>query len=130
MSDKQLQIQENIAGKLENQGYQGIDQSLTTSLFEQGLVGKKENSDYHVIYKANYNKTYYVKTTLSSHFIADCAKNFVNKGFLDFIGMDFQDWCKLPFYTQLFDLVNYHGHLNIFGDPYNAKTLEQLKELV
>lgn len=122
-----LERLEYITSELEDEGYEGIDQDLTISLGEYNIIVKSvSDSGFKAIYQVHYDQTYYCKVTFTARRIGDLIDNYANSGFLNWIGTDLETWSRSSVVMILFDLMQYHGHLNIFGDPYNAVTLTEL----
>ena len=126
-----LEQLEYITGKLKGEGYEGTDVDLTTSLGEYNIIVKPVDSGkertYKALYQTHYNEVeYYCTRCFPPLWIGDLINNHVNDGFLDWIGTDLEPWSRSPVVVILYDLMQYYGHLNIFGDPYNAKTLKKL----
>lgn len=126
-----LERLEYITDELESDGYQGVDSDLTISLGEYNIIVKPVDSDqeqtYKALYQTHYNYVeYYCTQVFQARWIGDLINDYVHSGFLDWIGTDLETWSRSPVVMILHDLMQYHGHLNIFGDPYNAKTLNEL----
>lgn len=116
----------------QNPDFEGIDVSHEISLFEYGLLVRKtpdKNGDHSVIYGINvdndgnyigFGQVWTNEKEIDAYILGD---EFPSEGdiigFLDSIGMEKENWLKLPIEIKIYDLLNYWGHENIFGTCYN-----------
>jgi len=106
--------------------YSGIDFSNEISLYEYGLLCKKQyNNDIHCIIGAgvdesgNYNKFCSSSITEEDIEIITNESWFNKELFLSFVGMTSSDWNNSGYINKISDMISYYGLENIFGSPYN-----------
>ena len=112
----------------------GIDASLEISLGEYGFAWKEESEDFKFYYgMCNDSQGNFI--TFDFCFFKkdlDVKKefNWIDwKSFLSFIGLTEKEFLSQGLPYQIFDLYNYFGFLNIFGDSYTEGILiEKLLE--
>lgn len=112
----------------ENEGYQGIDASLETSLFEYGLIWKEEEIEYRFIYGVQINGEGY------SLFDWGCISKDIDikkefdwvdwEAFFSFVGENEEDYLKHSVPLIVSDLLSYYGYENIFGSAYDPFEIE------
>lgn len=104
-------------------GFDGIDASLETSLFEYGLIWKKEKKDYKFIYGfANNCSEYYLFDYATIPITTNIADeyNFADlNAVANFVGMKLDEWLNSALPNKIFDLIAYYGVESIFGSSYN-----------
>ena len=115
----------NLA-EYESVGFEGIDASLETSLFEYGLIWAKgiegHENDYHFIYGVGNDGESY--TSFDWGDIAVDTNPTEEWNFVDwdevgsFVGMSEEDLLKQPLPQLVFDLISYYGFENIMGSSY------------
>lgn len=128
---KYIKLFENFQ---EEKNWIGIDADLQESLFEYGIIAKydKNQEEWFVIYSIGDGT--YSTGSVSEKELNDIiegnewAKEDDIKSFLDFTGMSKEEWLKMGFIQKLHDIMQYWGHMNILGTPYNTMTKEELVE--
>lgn len=111
--------------------YSGTDFSNEISLYEYGLLCKKQdNNDIHCIIGAgvdksgNYNKFCSSSITEEDIEIITNESWFDKESFLSFVGMTSSDWNNSGYINKIADMISYYGLENIFGSPYNYFEIE------
>ncbi len=107
----------NSISKLSQSGFQGIDYSLDTSLFEYSLVWKVLETETIFVYKLNGDN--FDRCSISND--VDASKEWDWASFLDvarFCGTSVEELLEQPLPAIVSDLVNYYGYENIFGTSY------------
>lgn len=118
----------------EEKGWIGIDADIQESLFEYGVIAKYDESqnEWFVIYSVGdgtYSNGSATEEELNNIIEGEeWAKEDVINSFLDTMGMSKEEWLKLNFIQKLHDIIQYWGHMNIFGTPYGNMTQEELIE--
>lgn len=102
------------------QNFEGIDKSLSISLFEYGLAWRKlENGEYLFIYSNPHHEGYFNRQTISEKI--DFKKEFNWICWADvanYLGCPLENWLDCSFPQKIYDLFNYYGNENIFGTDY------------
>lgn len=119
-------------------GYQGIDVSLSISLFEYGLIWAKEieghEKDFHFIYGVDTDKTGSYNKFSWGDVPIDCDPrkewDWVDwSRILSFIGYEGEEerYFNLPdMLPQIVrDLISYYGHVNVFGESTYCFTITE-----
>lgn len=111
--------------KLEYQGWEGPDASLTISLFEYGFAWRKldapdsDGDDVYFIYcigeVCKFDRCG-MKTSTDPEKEWDWA--FKGMGLAD-MG-DLEEWREQTFERKVYELYTQYGHENIFGSPYGG----------
>lgn len=111
---------EQIKEKYSN--YNGIDTSVSESLFVYGLIWRQSKDNfYHFVYGikkdiqgyyCEFENAYFPDNT---NIESDFDGLIDNEDFYSYTGTNKQDWLKLKIGQQVFDLFNYYGHLDVFG---------------
>lgn len=103
--------------------YTGLDVDLETSLFEYGLIWKKEDDRYRFVYgvgadsECNYN-LFDWGTMSKADYLELIAEDWIDiKGVCGFLDTDL-DGLKADFPYAIDGLIGYYGHENIFGSSY------------
>jgi hypothetical protein len=107
----------NSISKLSQSGFQGIDYSLDTSLFEYSLVWKVLETETIFVYKLNGDN--FDRCSISNDVVA--SKEWDWASFLDVArscGTSVEELLEQPLPAIVSDLVNYYGYENIFGTSY------------
>jgi hypothetical protein len=107
----------NSISKLSQSGFQGIDYSLDTSLFEYSLVWKVLETETIFVYKLNGDN--FDRCSISNDVVA--SKEWAWASFLDVArscGTSVEELLEQPLPAIVSDLVNYYGYENIFGTSY------------
>lgn len=114
--------------ELESQGFEGIDASLETSLFEYGIAWKeKENGEFHFYYGAGIHEVDGTEYEFNLFDWSDMSRE-------DFIDMLDSEWFELDkvlssngmtrdemidsFPYSVFDCIQYYGIENVMGSSY------------
>ena len=116
--------------QLQDQGFDGIDASLETSLFEYGLVWSKtdrqDQNEYKVIFGVGYDEDTCEFDSFDMGFITESefesmqGEDWFNLNqVLDFIGCSSDDCTGLHFPEGISDAISYHGAENILGSSYS-----------
>lgn len=108
--------------------YCGTDESLSTSLFEYGLLVSKEkdkDNQYTIVYGVSMTENGYETfdtTFMSEDEIVEIFNEswFDKTGFLDCIDCSESDFLDMSIVQKLFNIKSYHGCNNIFGSSYFA----------
>jgi hypothetical protein len=106
--------------------YSGIDASNEISLFEYGLLCKKENhNNINIIAGVSGDNGIYdefIQTNLSLSDIEMIFNEswFEKESFLSFIGMDENDFINSWYVNQIHDMIAYYGTENILGSYYET----------
>lgn len=109
----------NALGRLEAQGFVGLDASLEESLFEYGLAWRDIGDEWLFVYAHPSIENRFDRCALPKN--TDPAKewDWVQWGEIySFTGMSETDWKALPLPEQVSDLISYHGVENVFGSSY------------
>lgn len=126
-----------LLSELEKEGFEGVDCDLATSLYEYGLIWKKEeHKPEYIMYfgvgvneEGEYNtfdNGWYSATTEDALSMLD----WINwPKILSFLGMEVEEFERVLdagiFPPMLyFDLMSYYGSEEIFGTPYDTFTIE------
>jgi hypothetical protein len=107
----------NSISKLSQSGFQGVDCSLDTSLFEYSLVWKVLETETIFVYKLNGDN--FDRCSISND--VDASKEWDWASFLDvarFCGTSVEELLEQPLPAIVSDLVNYYGYEEIFGTSY------------
>jgi len=120
--------------ELEKRGFEGVDASLATSLYEYGLVWKTYKvgnpskgialGDTLFYYAVNWddsgNATEFDWSHLFNWVKVEAEYRIDWDAFPSYEGMTRKEWLALPVTCQISDLVNYYGYENIFGTCYSS----------
>ena len=113
----------------EYNGYNGIDASLETSLFEYGMIWAEglegHEKDFHFIYGVGMDELGNYNSFDWADIAIDCniEKEYDWADFqkvADFCGITKEEFLKQSIPMMIFDLVSYYGRENIFGGCYNT----------
>lgn len=119
--------------QLSEEGYEGIDFDLETSLYEYGLVWKCIDED-----RKEYKFYYGVGMTTNEQ--GEAEYNRFDWGTMteaDFLDMLTEDWflkksfdeCRgkteVHFPNDMYDALNYHGYENVLGSSYDPISIEK-----
>ena len=114
--------------RLEALNFYGTDASLDISLLEYGLLARTWESEkytYQFIYATQWNDYAVIQsfdvTVLSNNEINEIFDDLNNdNGLLEFVGMNETEWKELDPVHKVYDLINYYGTQNIFGNSYGG----------
>lgn len=128
---------------LDDQGLEGVDADIETSLIEYGFAykpveeevffaneqGERFDVDYEFIYgigygeDGNYNK--FDKAHMTTKEFVELIEEdwFDLNDVLEFTGMKKNDFINL-FPLSVYDCISYYGYQSIFGDSYGGFELE------
>ncbi len=102
---------------LEAQGFEGLDASLSESIFEYGMAWRTIENEIIFVHRnpncpGRFDRSSYQITT-------DVQKewNWVKwDALMGYLGCNLTDWLQTPLPHKIFDLVNYYGEMEIFGE--------------
>jgi hypothetical protein len=100
--------------------FYGTDASNEISLFEYGLLVKDiDESELRCIYRIDQNQ--FDVAHISYQAITDMINEswFDKESFLNTQGITESEWLKGSYVNKLFDMIQYYGYENIFGNSYN-----------
>jgi hypothetical protein len=107
---------------LEEQGFEGGDVCLATSLFEYGLAYRQEGNETLFVYAIGadplvYNR--FDRCTFASDVDVQKEFDWADFGSLySFVGMDAEQWNAQPLTSKVSDLLSFYGFENVFGSSY------------
>jgi hypothetical protein len=111
----------------EYKNYDGTDASIETSLFEYSLIWAKgiegHENDYHFIYgvgtdeSGNYNGFDWSDVPIDCDPLKEWSWIDL-QAILSFVGMEQEEWLKMPIPFIVYDLIAYYGHEEILGSSY------------
>lgn len=114
----------------ENQGYQGVDVCINTSLFEYHLIWKRKSDDeLHFIYAVNWDD--------AGNAIEFDHGYMTQSDYADLISPD--SWVEVEAVERciggylpkelsgmaIYDLIGYYGYQNILGSCYGSFTIKE-----
>ena len=127
--------------KLEGGKLEGNDVSLETSLIEYGLAWHKKANGITFVYGTRINEmSEFIEFETYEVSFNDLASDFASidflmptddewKGFLSFTGCSSKEaFHKIPLELKVTDLIAYFGTDCVFGDGWQALTLEEVAE--
>ncbi len=122
-----------------NKAWIGIDADIETSLFEYGVICRKnkhcsEPDEHFCLYltKPDLFDWGYKKESELNDLIngSDWMKDKDVESFLSYVGMPKADWLQLTFINKLHDLFSYYGYENIMGSTYSPLRSIDIKKLI
>lgn len=119
---------------MENYELTGIDASIEISLKEYGFAWIKKENETIFYYGINTNGDEFIKfDSCSLNNDLDIKKEFNWIKDWDkiysFLGTNKSEFFEFPLEYQLYELNNYYGHMNIFGETYcDALTYNEIME--
>lgn len=105
--------------------WKGVDANPAISLYDYGVVCKREKGDnnWRVICRVNPNE--YIFSSISEE---DLKNIFINDGwakdylqpFLMWAGTTWLEWLDESFYNKIMDVISFFGPIEILGTPSNG----------
>lgn len=110
--------------KYEDEGYTGTDVSLNMSLFEYGVIWKRDiegDNDWKFIYgiKVNDHNEYY-KFDFGWIAKLDDLDWTDFKDVASYVGLSVEKWKALELPQQVMDCFSYYGYEDVFGSSYSG----------
>lgn len=112
----------------------GLEEEIETSLKNKGIICKNERSDeYFCLYKKENN--FYDYSFLYESEIVELleGKSWLCKiqvnSFLNFCGLNLEDFYKLNFVYKVYSLIQYFGTEDIMGKSFNDLTFQEVFRL-
>lgn len=110
---------------------EGPDASIEISLKEYGIAWKIGETETRFFYGIKHDGSEYtgfdwadLENNLDAHKEYDWIKF---KNVFQFVGLEPEDWEKMPLTQKIQDLNSYYGYENIFGSTYtNPMTYEEV----
>jgi hypothetical protein len=116
----------------ENAGFNGIDASLETSLFEYGLIWHEndQDGDTKLIFGINYDGESYNQFDYGFYNEKEFTDLIESSWFnlddiLSFISNTKENWLNTNLGNRIFDCISYYGYENIFGSSYGGFIIER-----
>ena len=106
--------------KYKKEGYEGCDASLEISLFEYGIIWKRDvdgDNDWLFIYNINEEEERYDCGWIDK---IDELDNLDFNEVARFCGMTKEEWLKTELPRQVYDMFIYYGYENVFGSTYHG----------
>lgn len=116
--------------QLTTEGYMGVDAYLDISLFEYGIAWKKVGNDlYDIIYgisgDGEIHTTFCSNTMSKEDWITLINESWFEKQEVCNYLRITEQQLEEGFPMELSGVLQYYGHLNIFGDPYNPFQIKE-----
>ena len=124
-----MELKEKVIEHLEKLGFYGIDDSLEESLFEYGLICKKDKyGEYYFIYEINGSQFLYQNGyTTAKEIDAFLDESwFDTDSFFAYVGLSKIGFLATSTVNKVFSYLQYHGYQNIFGTANYHITLQEL----
>lgn len=119
-----------------NQHYKrwhGTDANKIVSLFEYGLLVRyvPEQKSWQCLYRNPNDPTKFSygwkdEQDLKQMFLTDWAKSDL-LSFCSYIGATWKEWLERPIAVRIYDVFQYYGASNIFGEDYSGG--ESIKDI-
>jgi hypothetical protein len=104
---------------------EGVDADIETSLKEYGIawiIEEKETLFYYGIRYEGQDFNRFDFCSLSNDIDIKEEYDWIEEtdwqSIVRYVGMDMNEWLELPLTAQIFDLMQYYGYQNIFGECY------------
>ena len=108
--------------QLKRAGFEGVDVSLDISLLEYGMAWKKSGDEYMFIHRHPHLAEAFTTTSFAADIDWREEFNWIDDkdkdGLLSYYGRTSDEFDELPLPVKIYDLCNYYGVLNIFGESY------------
>ena len=127
-----MELKEKVIEHLEKLGFYGIDDSLEESLFEYGLICKKDKyGEYYFIYEINGSQFLYQNGYITDKEIDAFLEEswFNTDSFLSYVGLSKIGFITTSAVNKVYSYLQYHGYENIFGMADYDITLADLAKM-
>jgi len=122
--------------KLEKQGYQGIDASLSESLFVYGLAWKIDKENINFIFEVQILGGGFIVFDTAILTIDECNNFIVDNNWIKqkelfscIDCLDIKTWDNYEPTFKIFELFSYYGYEKIFGFNYCTDYLIEIEDL-
>ena len=115
-----------MARKQNHKRWHGTDANKVVSLFEYGLLVRyvPEQKSWQCLYRNPHIPTRFSygwkdERDLKQMFLTDWARNDL-PSFCSHVGATWKEWLERPVAVRIYDVFQYYGALNIFGEDYSG----------